>query len=173
MISMFDRRHQYVLAEATKTISLQKDEIHEEEDNLWVGSTSFSRCNAPCEFAAGLKIPPEAEGQQLRAGRGDVVIFPDLAAHSIYGNSPMVLEKPSSRFYAGVPIISPKGYNIGVYCIFDDVPRAGLSDTQVEFMKDMVSKNARSLSLISKTDIPGSHHHGSPRDDSRQIRTSP
>lgn len=138
MISLFDRRHQYVLAEATRTLSLQKDEVHDEKDDLWLGSTSFARCMAPCEFAAGIRLPPEIERQQHSAGRGDVVIFPDLAAHSIYGGSPLVTEKPNARFYAGVPIISPDGYNLGVYCVFDDVPRAGLSDTQVEFMKDMV-----------------------------------
>lgn len=37
MISLFDRSTQYVIAEATQTLSLQNDSVHEAGDGLWMG----------------------------------------------------------------------------------------------------------------------------------------
>jgi signal transduction histidine kinase/FixJ family two-component response regulator len=51
----------------------------------------------------------------------------------------MVTHFPQSRFYAGVPIISPKGITIGSYCIIDDEPRPGLDAPSVKFLQHMAS----------------------------------
>jgi hypothetical protein len=41
------------------------------------------------------------------------------------------------KFYVAVPLRSPKGLVIGSFCITDDAPRDGISDTELAFMKDM------------------------------------
>lgn len=48
------------------------------------------------------------------------------------------LNDPGRQFYAGVPIRSPNGINIGVYCVFDDKPRPqGLSADEVRFIREI------------------------------------
>ncbi|KAB8760601.1 hypothetical protein FH972_026593 [Carpinus fangiana] len=43
------------------------------------------------------------------------------------------------RFYAGVPIKSPNGHQIGSYCVIDDKPRSGLEPEQIGFLHDMAA----------------------------------
>lgn len=44
---------------------------------------------------------------------------------------------PHKRFYMGVPIRSPAGINIGVYCVFDDKARQHVSSADIQFIRDM------------------------------------
>lgn len=43
MISLFDRERQYVIAEATRTLSLQEDDVHAPGDGLWFGASVWER----------------------------------------------------------------------------------------------------------------------------------
>ncbi|KAI5236225.1 hypothetical protein E4T43_08782 [Aureobasidium subglaciale] len=148
-ISLIDRKHQYILAEATKTLSLEKNTADDEKDNLWVGATAFERRATPCEYAAGLLVAPDL---LVSEDKGDVVVFPDLSQHVLFKEHALVTEVPHGRFYAGVPIISPNGYNIGVFCILDDQPRQeGLTATEVEFMKDLSSTIMAHLEMVRAT----------------------
>lgn len=140
IISLLDRRHQYVIAEATRTLSLQNDQIHDDDDGLWLGQVTFDRGNTPCGYAAGLLIPPQIESSDNETGKGahDYVAFPNIQEVPMFANHPLTwAPKPNGRFYAGVPIITPDGYNIGVYCVLDDKPRDGLTSSEVTFLKDM------------------------------------
>ncbi|KAK6001607.1 hypothetical protein QM012_002938 [Aureobasidium pullulans] len=148
-ISLIDRKYQYVLAEATKTLSLEKNTVDDVKDNLWVGATAFERRATPCEYAAGLLVAPDL---LVAEDKGDVIVFPDLSEHVLFKDHILVTEVPHGRFYAGVPIISPSGYNIGVFCALDDKPRAdGLSTTEIAFMKDMAVTIMNHLAMVRAT----------------------
>lgn len=60
--------------------------------------------------------------------------------------------KPHGRFYAGVPIISPDGFNIGVYCVLDDKPRDGASPSDIAFLKDMAATVMAHLVMVRAKD---------------------
>ena len=51
MISFVDRKYEYIAAEATRTLSLQADEVHDDEDHLLVGSRTIRREEGICSVA--------------------------------------------------------------------------------------------------------------------------
>ena len=55
-------------------------------------------------------------------GPGAMVIE-DTRRDSRFRDHPLVLGDPRLRFYAGVPLTGPGGYNIGTFCIIDQQPR--------------------------------------------------
>ena len=61
----------------------------------------------------------------------------DLTQHPDLSTRAYVTGFPHGRFYAGVPITSPSGVNIGAYCILDDQVRDGVSKEELVFLGDM------------------------------------
>ncbi|MEH2349326.1 MAG: GAF domain-containing protein [Nostoc sp.] len=60
-----------------------------------------------------------------------VVVVPDTLADEKLANNAVVTGYPYARFYAGVPLITPKGDIVGTLCVIDQVPKE-LSQKQVE-----------------------------------------
>ncbi|MHC5595082.1 MAG: GAF domain-containing protein [Nostoc sp.] len=60
-----------------------------------------------------------------------VVVVPDTLADEKLAKNPIVTGYPYLRFYAGVPLITPKGDMLGTLCVIDQIPRE-LSEKQVE-----------------------------------------
>ena len=53
----------------------------------------------------------------------DVLVIADAELDERFGANPLVTGGPRIRFYAGAPLTSPRGLNIGTLCIFDPNPR--------------------------------------------------
>jgi hypothetical protein len=137
MISLFDSTQQYIIAEATRTISLQSDLVLEPGDELWLGTTVLPKDVGVCRLVAALPVASEtADGNY----NSDIVIVPDITKDKRFESVPVIAGKPLGKFYAGVPIRSPKGYIIGCYAVVDDEPRAeGLTSATIQFMIDMAT----------------------------------
>ncbi len=54
--------------------------------------------------------------------RDDLFVVPDLSKNELFANNPIV-KNEHIRFYAGYPLRSPEGYNIGTICVLDKVPK--------------------------------------------------
>lgn len=52
------------------------------------------------------------------------LIIPDADADERFRDSPLVTGDPNIKSYAGVPLETPDGYNIGALCAIDTAPRA-------------------------------------------------
>ncbi|KAF2812320.1 uncharacterized protein BDZ99DRAFT_439352 [Mytilinidion resinicola] len=146
MLSFFDRKNCYIMAEATRTLSLQTGTALDPQDSLQWGRAVFTKGNGLCDYTVKMPMMQEA----TESGNVDVTSFivNDLTLDDRFKNKSYVVNKPHVRFYAGVPIRSPNGYGIGSYCIMDDKPRNGLSILEISFMHDMAITTMRHLEMI-------------------------
>ncbi|OJJ46476.1 hypothetical protein ASPZODRAFT_116991 [Penicilliopsis zonata CBS 506.65] len=148
MISLFDRRQQYILAEATKTLSLQDDGVHLDGDALWLGTSVINRQDGVCQYVT--------DNTSLNAGKdsgcseGDFAfVVPDLSKDDRFKDRSYVVNAPYLRFYAGVPIFSRRGITIGAFAVSDPRPREnGLDAHLLRFMKDTAATIMNHLEMV-------------------------
>lgn len=133
LISLFDSTNQYVVAEATPDISLRPRDSAASYP-LWLSGTSIPRSFGVCDHV--LNVEPGA-GHNKDDGL-PVYVVNDLAQDERFAERPFVkCGGPHCRFFAGVPIRSRHGVDIGVFSIFGDGPRAGLEAPDMRFMREL------------------------------------
>lgn len=77
------------------------------------------------------------------------LIIEDLAADNRFIDNPIVHDGPKIRFYAGIPLPSIGGHNVGSFCLIDTAPRH-LSEQGAEALKDLANI-ARDLLRLRET----------------------
>lgn len=92
-------------------------------------------------------IPREGSLCNVTIQKSHPVIVPDTHLDSRFANNPYVLGNPHMRFYAGIPLATPEGYNVGTFCLSDSVPRI-ISDSQRDFLIDLASVVEDQLTLF-------------------------
>ena len=73
----------------------------------------------------------------------EVMVVPDAMLDTRFAQNPLVLSDPYIRFYAGAPLVSKGGHNLGSLCVIDQNP-GELSDIQ-KVMLNALSKQASQL----------------------------
>lgn len=81
------------------------------------------------------------------------LIVTDAAADPVFVQNPYVSAAPNIRFYLGVPLRTPDGFNIGSICAMDQVPRTP-EPQQVALLQDLAGLVMTELELrqIADTD---------------------
>ncbi len=74
------------------------------------------------------------------------LIVPDALADRRFAASPLVLGEPHIRFYAGVPLRTHDGYNLGALCAMDTRPRSPSAE-QIEMIVDLARLVVEALEL--------------------------
>ncbi|TDZ14053.1 Hybrid signal transduction histidine kinase A [Colletotrichum spinosum] len=148
LVSLFDRDYQYIVAEATPSLPLTPDaDVADVEggERLVLCGTAIPRSEGICELALGIASSSQAphaqdRGEPAHDGSVPVTVIPDITSDSRSSQRAFCHAQAISGphvFYSGVPIRSPDGIDIGVFCVFDDQPRQGLDDTSVRFLRDI------------------------------------
>ncbi|TFK27164.1 hypothetical protein FA15DRAFT_666663 [Coprinopsis marcescibilis] len=64
-----------------------------------------------------------------------------------FANNPLVTDSPHIRFYAGAPLRTQDGFNIGTLALIDDVPREDFSPRQRHTLKEFAAIAMREMEL--------------------------
>lgn len=111
MISLIDSHRQYILAEATKTVSLFEAQAECPQDDVWLGNAVLNRQDAVCHHTfSSTYTAKTAAGETLTA---DCLVIPDCRLDPRFAAMDYVKSEPGVRFYAGVPIVTKAGHRIG------------------------------------------------------------
>lgn len=132
-ISLFDENWQYVVAEATPRLSLAPGAKSADGERLLLRGTAIPRSLSICSQVVTRNDP---EASRVQGGQGQdspLFIIDDLSPR--LENNPFFKDWPHS-FYAGVPIQSPRGIDIGVLSIYGDHPGAELDSISQSLMQD-------------------------------------
>ena len=76
----------------------------------------------------------------------DLFVVPDAAADERFADDPLVTGEPHIRFYAGMPLATPDGHNLGTLCVIDRVPRT-ISVEQQDALRVLAGQVVAQLAL--------------------------
>ncbi|KAF1974481.1 hypothetical protein BU23DRAFT_94181 [Bimuria novae-zelandiae CBS 107.79] len=139
-ISLIDGEYQHYIAEATPTIALRPDPGTADEA-LWVGTASIPRSWGVCE-------------QILELGDDVALVVNDLSECDRYAHHSFVKGGPQWRFYAGAPLISPRGSVVGAVSIWDAQarPGAGMPSEEITLLQDFAATIVKYLDTYTIRD---------------------
>ncbi|MBW4662171.1 MAG: PAS domain-containing protein [Drouetiella hepatica Uher 2000/2452] len=75
------------------------------------------------------------------------LIVPDARLDDRFTCNPFVQSEPGVRFYAGAPLLSRDGFNLGTLCLLDSQPRASLTTEQQATLVDLAAMVVDELEL--------------------------
>lgn len=76
-----------------------------------------------------------------------IFIIPDAAADERFHDNPLVVNEPNIRFYAGCPLRTLNGGQMGTLCIIDDKPR-DFGDDDLSALKDLAAMAEQELAAL-------------------------
>ncbi len=77
----------------------------------------------------------------------DVLVVRDTRKDSRFACSPFAVCEPGVRFYAGAPLITHDGFNLGTLCLVDNKPRLEFSAEQQATLSDLAAMVVDELEL--------------------------
>ncbi|RMZ80776.1 hypothetical protein DV737_g2866, partial [Chaetothyriales sp. CBS 132003] len=137
IVTLIDSKNQYVLAEATRSLSLMDDLRHADGDELWMGNAVFPRSQGISHQAL---VPPvhRATGPGEDEFSAAALVVQDVANDERYKDRAYA-GAGGVHFYAGVPMTTRLGHTIGVYSVTHDHPRPSLNAEELRTMVDMAA----------------------------------
>lgn len=107
-------------------------------------------------FAASSGFEPGGEGVDMGRDvsfcahaitQDGVMVVPDAALDERFHDNPLVTGPAGLRFYAGVPLLSPKGYPLGALCVLDRRPHDDFSAADRQYLRELAKVVSDRLEL--------------------------
>lgn len=130
-ISLFDSTHQYIVAEASSSIRIAAGLP---SDDLALCGAAIPRSQGTCDHVLTLAQ------DTLRYTNGielPVSVVPNLADDTRFTCRPYCQFPEGGQFYAGVPIRTRKGINIGSYCVMGPTVPPGWGEHHNQRLRDI------------------------------------
>ncbi|RDW83533.1 hybrid sensor histidine kinase/response regulator [Aspergillus mulundensis] len=130
IISLFDKRQQHVIAEATPKSGLRGAEGRDQGEGFWLGVGQFPRERITMCYHAMKSFVED---------QNELFVVNDLTKDERFRDHESVTGHPHNTFYASVPIQSPDDYIIGAVAILDNKPWDGIFDEQRTFLTELAA----------------------------------
>lgn len=119
LISLFDHKSQFIIAEATPNLPLVPSLDHNGRDgeDLWLCGTAIPRAHGACGYTLSYRDRKNPNDSKL-----PLVLVDDLQADERFKSLPYCRPGCPAKFYAAVPIRTRRGINIGTFCVFSPQP---------------------------------------------------
>lgn len=152
-VSLIDDEYQFIIAEATKTVSLVDASIHDQDDQICIGTK-------PLTLTAGICASTMPAFTQATATDGPSIhtanvyadstryVINDLSLDDRFKTKPYVVGYPHMRWYAEVPLRTTTGHAIGSLAVVDNSPHSGLRDEEYRIMFELASAIMRHLEML-------------------------
>jgi hypothetical protein len=150
-ISLMDHDNQYILAEATRSVSINDQKACDSGDEIYLGARVLDMAWGVCPNTIQVFTAKDGHlnvNTPLVVANQECYVMNDLSAIESFKSRPYVAGWPHMRFYAEVPIHSPTGFVIGTYCVVDDKPRDGLDKKGLDALNEIASAIMKHLELI-------------------------
>lgn len=141
-ISLMDGKKQYLIAEATRSVSLNDPSNYDKSrpgEKVYLGArildSQWGVCPHTIQVFTALDDRFDVSTDLIVANKSCYVMN-DLSAIDAYKDRPYVAGWPHMRFYAEVPIHSPTGHVLGTYCVVDSKPRDGLDKSSFDALNE-------------------------------------
>ncbi|KAH6719464.1 hypothetical protein BKA61DRAFT_669786 [Leptodontidium sp. MPI-SDFR-AT-0119] len=150
-ISLMDHESQYILAEATRSVSLLSQEECNPGNEVYLGPRILDLTWGICPNT--IQVFTARDGS-LNISTAHVTATPnfyvmnDLSAIDSFKDRPYVSGWPHMRFYVEVPITSPAGHVIGTFCVVDNKPRDGIDEKGLAVLTEISAAIMRHLELV-------------------------
>lgn len=144
-ITILSSNTEYVLVEATKSMSLQSDFVADPKDENWLGTSSFARADglndlALDEWRKARRLREPSSDDQYYYTQGVSAhwhIISDMKYAASVAGRAFFQRAPSPRFYFAIPLRDAEGTVLGSLAILDDKPRYGVSAHDMSFCEDL------------------------------------
>ncbi|KAK6437966.1 hypothetical protein LTR95_005843, partial [Oleoguttula sp. CCFEE 5521] len=156
LISIITTAKEYVLVEATRSISLSYGNIENALDAPWLGTCSFptqdginySQMHAFRKARRLRDAPDEADYYYKDGSSGHYRIVSDVRDRDDLQASPFFERGKEHRFVFSVPLRDPKGVPLGALTLIDDKPRCGISAAEMALAEDLSDTIVRHLDSV-------------------------
>ncbi|TVY80825.1 Hybrid signal transduction histidine kinase B [Lachnellula suecica] len=151
-ISIMDGKNQFILAEATRSVSLtSRDKYEGDEDEIFLGPTALTLqwgvCPHTIQVFTATDTSLDIDTPNVYANR-DQYVMNDMSVIEQYKDRPYIVGKPYMKFYAEVPMRSPGGHVIGTYCVVDNKPRDGLDKKSFDALNEIATAIMNHIELV-------------------------
>lgn len=93
------------------------------------------------------EVPRDATLCSFAVLTNEPLIVPDTRLDERFACNPFVQAEPGVRFYAGAPLLSHDGFNLGTLCLLDHQPHPPLSSEQLATLIDLAAMVVDELEL--------------------------
>lgn len=144
-VTIMSRETEYVLVEATRTMSLQSDFTADEKDKNWLGTSCIARSDGINDTAIDgwrkarryRDIPANDDYYYTEGTSPHWCLVSDASTNDNVKDRPLIARAKSPRFFFSVPLRDPEGTVIGSLSMLDDKPRYGVSAHEMLFCEDL------------------------------------